>query len=128
MRKALMSAPSMSADHLHLPAGGLDLRPGGPGEAVRAHLQGYVQLAIPQDLYAVPHFLDEAGLAQDFRGDARPLLETVERLELDLLELLAEGVLEPSFRHATNQGHLAALEGSTLGASAAGALALLTPP
>src|SRR5690606_31008218 len=128
MRKALISAWSMSADHLNLPAGRLDLRPGGLGEAVRAHLQGNAQLAIPQDLDAVPFLLDEAGLTQDLRGDARALLKTVERLELDLLELLTEGVLESALRHATNQTHLAALEASALGAAAASALALLAPP
>src|SRR5690554_5372561 len=110
MRNALRRASSISADHLDLAASRLDLLPGRLREAVRAHLQRDMQLAVPQNLNAVPLLLDQTGLPEKLRRHARPRRKAVQILELDFLILLPERVLEPALGNPAHQGHLTAFE------------------
>src|SRR5713101_4398146 len=115
----------LRADHFARAAFGLNFCPGRRAEGMRAEVQLFRQLAVAQNLDALPAAVRQASPLQRFDIDARALVEPVQRLQIH--RRVARGVtriVETAFGEAADERHLTAFETDADRAAGAGRLPL----
>ena len=87
------------------------------------------QFTVTKNFDPIPAAIGQPGATQRAFINARPVIETVERFEVhrQVTRAMAR-VVEPSFRDAANQRHLAAFKSNPNRAAGTRRLAFATPP
>src|SRR5204863_6951375 len=100
-----------------------DLRFGRGAEGMGANGQFAGQFARAENLYSRSLAIGQSGLAERFEIDARAVLESIKRFEID--GDIPDGVprvVEPALGNAADQRHLGALEADANGTARTGRL------